>query len=426
MKYLQRIRSDMLRNKRTVDQMAVQTACGPFSFHLSENVGDSNHFDVSLFAEQYLSYAKGLVEDLQSGSSGMKPFCVRLALRCYLIDGVILSLQELQSIADKDSSSDSLPHLVEAMKFQRHLDGAVLRLSSTELHEQSIWGDRVHSVENPAAANMFLGHVFAEVYDLALQTTAAPLVVHDVSMEEEEGEKLRLFGFFVAGLTYDLWQTSDHSIEKRDVLLQTLVGDGAVSRQPPQTVFEFVKSLPSQNGFNEQLQTEAAPCYTQDSAMNCSRAREIHLFSVPSVFFPSHIDVVIYLIKAQESYSLVGMCLFLFSLIHSLFIFLGYIGGALDISNLISEIQRLRLPNQKLSITVHSVNLDEEPRLATGLISCRRSKSVLGSSSEVPSKGLFLDPHCLWDHLEHSGESLKADPRTAGIRQHLVRLKFLL
>lgn len=101
-----------------------------------------------------------------------------------------------------------------------------------------------------------------------------------------------------------------------------------------------------------------------------------------------------------------------------------------DMSSFMSEVRRLKLENQQMSITVHTVNGPDEPSLYLGLAGCRRYRSDMtagswGGGEWVDSNvSHYYSADCVWRHLQHSESVDTGDvdsttelPET----QHLVR-----
>lgn len=68
---------------------------------------------------------------------------------------------------------------------------------------------------------------------------------------------------------------------------------------------------------------------------------------------------------------------------------------------LLSEIPRLKLPSQRLAITIHSVDIKNERRLLRALLACRNILHHSNRQSHV-----YLDPNCIWEHLEEENEDI--------------------
>ena len=78
-----------------------------------------------------------------------------------------------------------------------------------------------------------------------------------------------------------------------------------------------------------------------------------------------------------------------------------------DMGTFMSEVQRLKLANQQMSITVHTIEGSDEPTLYLGLASCRRYRTDISSDSEVKkvlnhNVSHYYSADCVWRHLQHS------------------------
>ena len=100
----------------------------------------------------------------------------------------------------------------------------------------------------------------------------------------------------------------------------------------------------------------------------------------------------------------------------------------------LDQIEKLRLPNQQMTITVHTIDTHEEPALMVGVASCRRAAmlrqySVVDGDSSHTQRS-FLSAECLWRHFQHIDDAsrdaatwLKRHPETLfSNNQHVVRL----
>ena len=98
-----------------------------------------------------------------------------------------------------------------------------------------------------------------------------------------------------------------------------------------------------------------------------------------------------------------------------------------DMSTFMSEVQRLKLDNQQLSITVHTIEGATEPTLSLGLAGCRRYRteaspdSFSGSSSSSSRRmdlnvSHYYSADCVWRHLQHTdaGEQAEAEAAQRG------------
>ena len=94
-----------------------------------------------------------------------------------------------------------------------------------------------------------------------------------------------------------------------------------------------------------------------------------------------------------------------------------------DMSTFMSEVQRLKLPNQQMSITVHTLEGADEPTLYLGLAGCRRYRT-----DEKESTGAGVSPDgwvtnhtvsyyysadCVWRHLQHADSVEHAEAEAA-------------
>ena len=113
----------------------------------------------------------------------------------------------------------------------------------------------------------------------------------------------------------------------------------------------------------------------------------------------------------------------------SLFYVLG--DGALDIASLMQKLHFLRLKNQQLSVTFHTIDINEEPRLSKGLVTCKRMIAIPSNASSAQDVNIdrhsdnkvylsYIEPECLWDHIQHHGEAISAKRTDTGVLQHLV------
>jgi hypothetical protein len=106
--------------------------------------------------------------------------------------------------------------------------------------------------------------------------------------------------------------------------------------------------------------------------------------------------------------------------------------GALDVASLMQKLHFLRLKNQQLSVTFHTIDINDEPRLLKGLVTCKRiiaipAFNVSGSQDGIQQKDYvsYIEPSCLWDHIQHHGETISAKRIDTGALQHLVLLMML-
>jgi hypothetical protein len=99
------------------------------------------------------------------------------------------------------------------------------------------------------------------------------------------------------------------------------------------------------------------------------------------------------------------------------------------------QLEKLRLPSQHMTITVHTIEAIDEPSLYLGVASCRRS-AVMSNHTEGEEHGhghgyvekTFLSAECLWRHFQHIDDAsrdaatwLKRHPDTwFANTQHLV------
>lgn len=81
-----------------------------------------------------------------------------------------------------------------------------------------------------------------------------------------------------------------------------------------------------------------------------------------------------------------------------------------DMGNFMSEVQRLKLANQEMSITVHTIEGADEPTLYLGLAGCRRYRTD-GKESLSPggagggmnhTVSYYYSADCVWRHLQHA------------------------
>lgn len=105
----------------------------------------------------------------------------------------------------------------------------------------------------------------------------------------------------------------------------------------------------------------------------------------------------------------------------------------------IDQLEKLRLPNQHMAITVHTVEAINEPSLYLGISSCRRS-AVMSNHTEGEEHGhgyvekSFLSAECLWRHFQHIDDAsrdaatwLKRHPDTwFANNHHLVSAVYML
>lgn len=114
-----------------------------------------------------------------------------------------------------------------------------------------------------------------------------------------------------------------------------------------------------------------------------------------------------------------------------------------DMSTFMAEVQRLKLPNQQMSITVHTINGADEPTLYLGLAGCRRyrtdvvssAQSQYGSAGSNHTVSFYYSADCVWRHLQHA-DSVEHAEAAASQRddssdtadlpetQHVVRVMF--
>ena len=98
-----------------------------------------------------------------------------------------------------------------------------------------------------------------------------------------------------------------------------------------------------------------------------------------------------------------------------------------------SELEKLRLPNQQMSFSVHTIDALEESSLHMGINACRRYAVVKshtnGGGSITSAEKMFLSSECLWRHFQHIDDAsrdaatwLKRHPDSLfSNTQHLVR-----
>jgi hypothetical protein len=101
-----------------------------------------------------------------------------------------------------------------------------------------------------------------------------------------------------------------------------------------------------------------------------------------------------------------------------------------DFVTFMSEISRLKLSNQHMTITVQVVDngsIQSEKGIGLGLASCKREGVVPGPNTRRPDYYQFFDESCVWSHLHPYDEKnvlenkFKLDKRLSLQTQHVVR-----
>jgi len=115
---------------------------------------------------------------------------------------------------------------------------------------------------------------------------------------------------------------------------------------------------------------------------------------LPSVLFPTKVDVVLYVVKLQSTYEPLAR---------------GAEEGGFDFATFIAEVGRLKLPNQHMAVSVQVLDraaLAGERGISLGLASCRREARVPAAPAAQPGDTgapteyyRFLDGACVWAHL---------------------------
>lgn len=83
-----------------------------------------------------------------------------------------------------------------------------------------------------------------------------------------------------------------------------------------------------------------------------------------------------------------------------------------DMGTFMAEVNRLKLSNQQMSITVHTIEGADEPTLYLGLAGCRRYRTDFSPESFAWNSNENLDvdhnvshyysADCVWRHLQHA------------------------
>lgn len=80
-----------------------------------------------------------------------------------------------------------------------------------------------------------------------------------------------------------------------------------------------------------------------------------------------------------------------------------------DMGTFMSEVERLKLRNQQMTITVHTIDGEDEPALYLGLAGCRRHRAGLAPGSADEAGGgvshnvsHYYSADCVWRHLQHT------------------------
>ena len=161
----------------------------------------------------------------------------------------------------------------------------------------------------------------------------------------------------------------------------------------------------------------AAEARREHEAEEVARSLPLWQSLLPSVLFPTKIDVVLYVVKLQSAYEPLAR---------------GAEEGGFDFATFMAEAGRLKLPNQHMSVSVQVLDraaLAGERGIGLGLASCRREARVPAAPSAAPSSPdtppeyyRYLDGACVWAHLHPVDEQaarLDKDRRAAAQTLHL-------
>lgn len=96
-----------------------------------------------------------------------------------------------------------------------------------------------------------------------------------------------------------------------------------------------------------------------------------------------------------------------------------------DMGTFMTEVQRLKLANQQMSITVHTIDGADEPTLYLGLAGCRRYRTDYSTESFSWNSNVEFDfnvshyysADCVWRHLQHSDNVDHSAGKSSGIGQ---------
>ena len=85
-----------------------------------------------------------------------------------------------------------------------------------------------------------------------------------------------------------------------------------------------------------------------------------------------------------------------------------------DLSAFMSEVRRLKLANQQMSITVHAIEGGDESSLYLGISTCRRYRTEMRANYDLDlNVSYYYSADCVWRHLQHVDEAEQVENEAA-------------
>jgi hypothetical protein len=338
-------------------------------------------------------------------SAGRSPACAHVVMRLGLLRTLAAAEAELKAEIIKSFSPDTASYISDIVEFQSRFQFEVLRTAQAGLLHQEFAESRYRSSflasgGDAAPLHSYMGELCQLILTLAEQAVAPPITLTGAAGTDSDSDS----GMHIA-----------NESEKQSSLFSAYHNTAALVKAS-EGFLEPLQSLESLSLF-ELTESFVFPKGAKtDLKFSNAIIQNMNQWSLPPVplsgggagggeggllplYYPDKIEVSVYVVVLHSAYAPLGR-------------------GGMQMSLLLSEIQKLRLPSQRMAITVHAADVAGETRLARALLACRRT----AGDPETGRPHAYLDPRCVWGHLKEEDAHQGVKGRGGKHVQRLVRI----
>jgi hypothetical protein len=392
-----KLRQSIERQIKSSNHLLVQLSCkplpelgtgglsNPYRYLTKELSSDELRNDKSV--DNYVSSLNDLLNTLLSRGQTSES-CALLHTQIGLFNITLVLSNELIELSkeykDIDSENEFIPHLNKLASF--HVD---LLISSLELSKVLLESSaHIHSNQISEQIVVYLSHLSGAVKRISRYFITPPMNLYfnnnNIKRKVELSDKDDTIKKDMFKKNEVLSHVTKHPLFNINIKTGSKVKDEPISVN--HTLHEYIK-----HHFNPDNDSLLAT--DEEDDLYSKTYNKLWLSLLPGSIISTRIEVIIYVIKTHNTYKPIATT--------------GTSNEGFDYWSVMKEIERLKLPNQQMTITMHEINAIDEDSISLSLKSCLKYKKVNnGNMNDIykTRHQAYLDSNCFWDNLQHLDE----------------------